>query len=464
MDAQRGAKVLGRDFGAARHADLVQHQTRRGVVGTPLLDQVDHVLGVAQGGQVRRRHDHHLVRRDQRLAHPARPEVRQVQHHEGRRRADAARHLLEGVRLDVPVAVQGGRRREQAQLVGAADHHPVQQGGVQTVRLAQGVGDAAQRVLVEVQPGGAERQVIVDDDGVDADPLAHGVGGVVGHGRGPGPAARADEGDGPPDEGLSRVGEQAADGRDQLQRLQGRHQVFTDPAPHQFAEQQDVVGRADDHHLGARVADLGQLVDLPQQGLRVLQALDHDQRRGRLGLIGLDRRRDAADADLGGGARHAPVLPRPLGGGQGVLALGEDVDGDARDRHLDRGTRTDRQRSGLRQGGREGLGHSRNLDLCNGRRRDQRRHGRRRRLGRIDQTSDRIIGLGFRLHPFVGRFVERNGEGLGDGVQDILRLSLRRPGRSVEEFIFQVETVQSVEILSSIGLGHDQFTARETRD
>jgi hypothetical protein len=63
-------------------------------------------------------------------------------------------------------------------------------------------------------------------------------------------------------------------------------------------------------------------------------AFDDDQRRGRLVLIGLDGGGDAADADLGRGARQAAVLTGAFGGGQGVLPLGEDVDGDARNRHL----------------------------------------------------------------------------------------------------------------------------------
>ena len=47
----------------------------------------------------------------------------------------------------------------------------------------QGIRDALNRVLVEVEAGGAERQVVVDDDGIGADPLAHRIGGVVRDGR-----------------------------------------------------------------------------------------------------------------------------------------------------------------------------------------------------------------------------------------------------------------------------------------
>jgi hypothetical protein len=50
------------------------------------------------------------------------------------------------------------------------------------------------------------------------------------------------------------------------------------------------------------------LVDFQQQRLRVLHAFDHDQGRGRLVAVGLDRSGDAADADLGGCPRQATVL------------------------------------------------------------------------------------------------------------------------------------------------------------
>lgn len=48
--------------------------------------------------------------------------------------------------------------------------------------------------------------------------------------------------------------------------------------------------------------------------------------------IGFDGRRNAAHTDVGGGARHAPVLAGPVRRRQRILTLGEDVDGDARDR------------------------------------------------------------------------------------------------------------------------------------
>ncbi|MNX91202.1 hypothetical protein D3C86_1232750 [compost metagenome] len=282
----------------------------------------------------------------------------------------------------------------------------------------------------------------------------------MGHGRGPGPAARPDKGDGATNEGLGRVGEQAANGRDQLQGLNRRDQILADAAPHQLAEQQDVVGGPDDDHLGPRVTDLGQLVNLGQQGLSVLHALDDDQGRRRLRLVGLDGGGDPADADLGRGPRHAPILTGPLGGRQGVLTFSEDVHGDARDRHLDRPARRHRQTGRLigRQAGRHHggfLGGIGRKDLIRNHGRNSRRHdgGSHRRFGLRNQLAHGVVGL-------ADRGLRRGhrpwhwGEGRG-----------RARGRDgIDELIVHVERVQSVEILCGERLAHvNQSTASEIR-
>lgn len=204
--------------------------------------------------------------------------MRQVQHHEGRRAADLLGDLLEGVGRDLVVLVQGGGRGEQRQAVAAADHHPVHQHRVQPVGLAQGVEHALQRILVEVEAGGAERQVQVDHHRGGLHALGHRPGEVVGQGRGPDAALGADEGDLPPDERRGGVGIEAGDRADDLQRALGLGDVLADPAPHQFAIEGDVVGLADDHDLGARVADLGQAVQQGQHARRGVHALDQHQR------------------------------------------------------------------------------------------------------------------------------------------------------------------------------------------
>ena len=53
-------------------------------------------------------------------------------------------------------------------MVGAFGQQAVDDGGVDAVRREDDVGDALRRILVEVEPGGAEGEVQVDDDRVEA--------------------------------------------------------------------------------------------------------------------------------------------------------------------------------------------------------------------------------------------------------------------------------------------------------
>ena len=70
-------------------------------------------------------------------------------------------------------------------------------------------------------------------------------------------------------------------------------------AAHQFAIEGDVVVRADDDDLGARVADLGQTIELGQEARAVVEAFDDDQGRGRLVLVLGHGRGQAAGPNLG---------------------------------------------------------------------------------------------------------------------------------------------------------------------
>jgi hypothetical protein len=122
-----------------------------------LSDQVHHVLGVAERGEVEGGGDHHVVGAEDRLPHPSRPEVRQIEHDVGRRAADLAQHLLEGFRPDLVIFVERRRRSEQRQPIGATRGHAIQKSRVEAVGLVQRVAHALHRVLVEIQPRGAER-------------------------------------------------------------------------------------------------------------------------------------------------------------------------------------------------------------------------------------------------------------------------------------------------------------------
>ena len=72
----------------------------------------------------------------------------------------------------------------------------------------------------------------------------------------------------------------AGDHFDQLQRRQRRHQIFASAAAHQFAIELHVIDAADHDHLGGRIADLGQAVELVERGLAAAACVSTIRRLG----------------------------------------------------------------------------------------------------------------------------------------------------------------------------------------
>src|SRR6185312_8401477 len=89
--------------------------------------------------------------------------------------------------------------------------------------------------IVEVQADRAERQIEVHDDGVDVEFFGDAPADIVGDAGGTGTAASADEGDNPTDRLGGGIKIKAGDDFDQLQRGQGRDQIFRSTTAHQFA-------------------------------------------------------------------------------------------------------------------------------------------------------------------------------------------------------------------------------------
>ena len=119
----------------------------------------------------------------------------------------------------------------------------------------------------------------------DLEDLRHGPGGVVAHRARADAALGADEGDDVADGIGVGIVVEIGEALDQLQRRDRRDQILADAALQQLAVEHDVVGMADHDHLGARVAALGEPVELGQH-LRARQAgLDDDQVRRRALVI-----------------------------------------------------------------------------------------------------------------------------------------------------------------------------------
>ena len=152
-------------------------------------------------------------------------------------------------------------------MVGALGQQAVDEGGVDAVRRHHRVGDALRRVLVEVEPGGAERQVEIGDDGIEVHVARDRPGDVVRDRGGADAALGADDRERASDRlGVERM-EQAGDRADEVDRADRRDQIVADAAPHHLAIEHDVVEVADRDHARAGVADFSQHIEAAEQFL-----------------------------------------------------------------------------------------------------------------------------------------------------------------------------------------------------
>ena len=193
--------------------------------------------------------------------------MRNVEHDAGHGGAQRVEDAVEGLGAEVVDAVERGRRRQQAQMIGAFRQQAVDEGGVDAVGREHRVGDALRRVLVVVEAGGAEGEVEIGDDAIEREIARDRPGDVVGDGGGADAALGADHGDDAADRlGVGR-GEQAADRAHHVDRADRRDQVVADAAPDQLAVEHDVVGPADHDDAGAGVAELGERIEAGQDAV-----------------------------------------------------------------------------------------------------------------------------------------------------------------------------------------------------
>ncbi len=270
LDLERLGELRRGDLRPLRHAGHVQDDLRLAVVRAGRSQHVDQVLGVAQRSELRRRDDHDVVRADQRAARPARPGMRNVEDDARRRRAQDVEKLVERRLGEIDRAVEHGRRGEQAQIVAAFREQAVDEIAVEPVRREDRLGDALRRILVEVEAGRSEGDVEIDDDRCRRELARDRPGEVVRDGRCADAALGADDRDGAADRLRARRVKQVRDRLDDVQGVDGRDQVVAHAAAREFAVEQHVVDVADDEHLRARVADLGQAVEVGEERLPVV--------------------------------------------------------------------------------------------------------------------------------------------------------------------------------------------------
>jgi hypothetical protein len=105
---------------------------------------------------------------------------------------------------------------------------------------------------------------------------------------------------------------------DELQRRQGRHQIFRRAAAHQFAIKLDIIGTADHHTLVAG-SQTSASRSSSSSALLAVQPRLHDQEVGRdLAIVEIHRGVDAAQLNRQMRLGQAAVRAGALQGGTGV--------------------------------------------------------------------------------------------------------------------------------------------------
>ena len=135
-----------------------------------------------------------------------------------------------------------------------------------------------------------------------------------------------------PERRLGAVEIEIGDRLDRAGHVDRHDHIFADAAADQPAIELDIIGMADDHNLGAGVADLGEMIEFGDQAVAGLARFDHDEvRRRRLAIEGAGGR-ETAHLHLDMGAGHPPVGGGELHHRGEIGRFAEDLDRDARDR------------------------------------------------------------------------------------------------------------------------------------
>ena len=102
---------------------------------------------------------------------------------------------FEGVGAEIVDPIERRRRRQQIQMVGAFGQQAVDESGVDAVGREHRFGDALRRILIEIEAGGAERQIEIGHDRVELEIVRDREADIVGDGGGADAALGADHGD-----------------------------------------------------------------------------------------------------------------------------------------------------------------------------------------------------------------------------------------------------------------------------
>ncbi len=233
-----------------------------------------------------------------------------VEHDAGRRHAQRIEDRVEGVGAEVVDLIERGRRGQQAETVGAFRQQAFHVGGIEPIGREYRVRNPLHRILIVVEAGGAEREVEIDDDGIQREIARDRPGHIVRDGGRADAAFGTDDGDHPADRDRLGRREQAADRAHHIEDHDRPDDVVVDATAHQFTIRRDIAGAADHDDTGAGIADGRELIEAGEDVVAALGFQDDDVRRRRL-VIGIDRGFDAAHMDRQMGLGEAAVFGRP---------------------------------------------------------------------------------------------------------------------------------------------------------
>src|SRR5262249_13035098 len=146
-------------------------------------------------------------------------------------------------------------------MVGALRQQAINERAVRSIRLEDGVGNSLRRILVEVETGGPEGEVEIDDDAVELEIARDRPSYIMCDRRCADAAFRTPNGDDSADCYGFRSGEQAADRPHHVEGADGPDDVVVDTTAHQLAIRRLIVLAADNDNACPRIAHGRQFVE-----------------------------------------------------------------------------------------------------------------------------------------------------------------------------------------------------------
>ena len=192
-------------------------------------------------------------------------------------------------------------------MLAAFDEQAVEKDVVKAFGSGQRVRHALARILVEIQPGGAERQIEIDNGGIDLQSFGDIPGDIVRDRGGTCATARAREHHHAANRRRFGIHIEIGDRLDDMERCQRGDQIFGNATLGEFAVELHVIHAANHDHFRGLVAHIGELFELAQHRLALPARLYDEQIGSRMIPEMLYSRRDVAGLNAHMGFRKPAV-------------------------------------------------------------------------------------------------------------------------------------------------------------